>query len=217
MSQEVIFRKLSSSAKLVKEKYKSKNIFGLFFYGRAKIAAIVVPTFKDLCLDEEFITDSISNIKIFDIRYLFSKGKEKDELLEALYSEYYYINPKYEHLYLTYFLNLKEDFEKGKKQIIANSIVKLIKVVCHNNSASIKFIKQLNDVEKTAIERIVAEIGNEGIISQAKVASASGISRVALTHLIFKMNISGIAEIKYLGKKGTHIKILDDTIMNIKG
>ena len=80
-----------------------------------------------------------------------------------------------------------------------------------------KFIKQLNDVEKTAIERIVAEIGYEGVISQCKVASAAGISRAAMTHLMLKMSVGGVAEITYMGKKGTHIKILDDSLMNIRG
>ena len=217
MAQEIIFRKLNSAAEKVKSKYKPKNIFAVFYYGRAKLAAIVVPTFSDLCLDKKYILSSVSNIKIFDIRYLLSDGEEKNELLEALFSEYYYINPKYEYLYLNSFLKFKEDFQKGNEKVIASSVIKLIKIVCHNNSTSFKFIKRLNDVEKTAIERIVAEIGDEGIISQAKVASASGISRAAMTHLMLKMNVGGVAEITYMGKKGTHIKILDDSLINIRG
>ena len=52
MAQEIIFRKLNSAAEKVKSKYKPKNIFAVFYYGRAKLAAIVVHTFNDLCLDK---------------------------------------------------------------------------------------------------------------------------------------------------------------------
>lgn len=219
MAQEIIYRKLRKSADYIKSKFKPKNTFAVFYYGRAKVLAIVIPTFKELCLDSIFINTNISNIKILDIRYLISKDNEdiKNEIYEALFSEYYFINPKYEHIYINSFLDKQKDFEERNAEVIVNSVLKLIKAACHNNSATTKFIKQLNDVEKTAIERIVAEVGYEGVISQCKVASAAGISRAAMTHLMLKMSVGGVAEITYMGKKGTHIKILDDSLMNIRG
>ena len=219
MAQDLIYKKLRNSADCVKTKFKPKNTFAVFYYNRAKILALIIPTFNKLCLDSYYINTVISNIKVLDIRYIITEENEeiKNEIIEALFSGYYYINPKYEHIYLNSFLAKEEDFKQNNTKVIIESVLKLIKTACHYNSNTTKFIKQLNDVEKTTIERIVAEIGYEGVISQCKVASAAGISRAAMTHLMLKMSVSGVAEITYMGKKGTHIKILDDSLMNIRG
>ena len=158
MAQEIIYRKLKNSADCIKSKFKPKNTFAVFYYGRAKLLAIVIPTFKNLCLDSILVNTNISNIKVLDARYLISKDNEdiKDEMYEVLFSEYYYINPKYEHIYINSFLDKKEDFEKRNAEVIIDSVLKLIKAACHNNSITTKFIKQLNDVEKTAVGMSVA-------------------------------------------------------------
>ena len=92
-----------------------------------------------------------------------------------------------------------------------------MRTVFNDNSAAVRFIKQLTDIEKTAIEQIIAAVGDEGIFSQAKIASAAGISRAAMTNLVMKMQISGVAEIQYMGNKGTYFKVIDDTLLRIRG
>ena len=93
----------------------------------------------------------------------------------------------------------------------------MLRTCFNDNSSVVKFIKQLTDIEKTAIEQIIAAVGNEGTFSQAKVASAAGISRAAMTNLIMKMQLAGVAEIKYFGNKGTYFKIIDNTLFDIRG
>lgn len=56
-----------------------------------------------------------------------------------------------------------------------------------------------------------------GIFSQAKIASAAGILRAAMTNLVMKIQISGVAEIQYMGNKGTYFKVIDDTLLRIRG
>ena len=86
-----------------------------------------------------------------------------------------------------------------------------------DTSNSIRFIKQLTDAEKLALDQLVKTIGDEGTFSQAKMASAAGISRLTMTNLIMKMKFYEIADVQYFGKQGTFVKFLDNAILNIKG
>ena len=89
---------------------------------------------------------------------------------------------------------------------------------CWNESSNvIRFIKQITDAEKLALNGIVKAIGDEGVISQSKVASSVGVSRLIMGNLIMKMKFCEVAEIAYMGNKGTYIKFIDDTLLNING
>ena len=89
---------------------------------------------------------------------------------------------------------------------------------CWNESSNaVRFIKQITDAEKLALNGIVKAIGDEGVISQAKIASSVGVPRLTMSNLIMKMKFCEVATVKYMGNKGTYIKIIDDTIMNMSG
>ena len=86
----------------------------------------------------------------------------------------------------------------------------------NDTSNTITFLKQVTDVEKLALEGIVKLIGDEGTFSQAKAASAIGVSRLSMTNLIEKMKRYEVAIVEYMGPQGTYLKILDDTLLNIR-
>lgn len=228
-NNEQIFNKLNRELNRIKQKYESSHIFGIYTYGDlSKIICLVLPTFEDVCLrapaiEEVYSIDENTLGYVIDFRYLYYANKDgHPEIIEGLYTDYYIINPRYEHMYLNLLRTNRDKFKKGIETGISPpelkiGIIKVMRTVFNDNSAVVRFIKQLTDIEKTAIEQIIAAVGDEGVFSQAKIASAAGISRVAMTNLVMKMQVSGVAEIKHIGSKGTYFKIIDDTLLRIRG
>lgn len=228
-SEQRIFDKLNRELKRIKQKYEESNIFGIYTYGDfSKIVCVVIPTFESVYLRDPLIEykyqiDENTTGYVVDFRYLYRATKDGyPQIIEGLYTNYYLINPRYEHLYINLLRSHREKFKRGiledaPPEELRVAIVKILRTVFNDNSAAVRFIKQLTDLEKTAIEQIVAVVGDEGIFSQAKIASSAGISRTAMTNLIMKMQLCGVAEIHYLGNKGTYFKIIDDTLLRIRG
>lgn len=224
-----IFDKLNRELKKIKQKYEGSNIFEIYTYGDFSIVVcIIIPTFENVCLKEPLIehkyqVDQNTIGYIIDFRYLYQATKDGyPQAIEGLYTDYYLINPRYEHLYINLLRTNRDKIKQGilesqPSEELKIAIIKILRTAFNDNSAAVKFIKQLTDIEKTAIERIIAAVGDEGIFSQAKVASAAGISRAAMTNLVMKMQLSGVAEIQYMGNKGTYFKIIDDTLLRIRG
>lgn len=221
------FHYLNEILKDLKINYENDNIFGLFFSNDTEVCAVIIPTFESVCLKEDLINLNKNicgyNVKIVDIRYIYQGTKDGfPELINGLYTDLYIVNPKYEHMFNKLFKSNREIISAGitnnnPAEELKIAIVKIMRTAFNENSKVIKFIKQLTDIEKTAIEEIVTAVGDEGVFSQAKIASSAGISRTAMTNLIMKMQLSGVANINYLGNKGTYIKIIDDTLIYIRG
>lgn len=228
-NEQRIFNKLNKELKHIKQKYDEPSIFGIYTYGDcSKIVCLVMPTFEDVCLrapaiEEVYQIDETTTGYIVDFRYLYHATQDGyPQIIEGLYTDYYIVNPRYDHMYLNLLRKYRDKFKHGAETGIpspelSQGIVTIMRTVFNDNSAAVRFIKQLTDLEKTAIEQIIAAVGDEGIFSQAKVASAAGISRAAMTNLVMKMQLSGVAEIQYMGNKGTYFKIIDDTLLRIRG
>lgn len=224
-----IFNNLNSDLDFMFMMYEEQYVFGIYTFGDcSKTYSVVIPSFEDICLNENLIEETLYNdsndreIKVMDSRLLY-RGTENGfpEIIKSLYTDYYIINPRYEHIYEKLFRANREDFSEGisKKspsKKLKYAIMQVMKAALNDNSNTICFIKTLTELEKTAISEIIAAVGDEGVFSQAKVASAAGISRYGMTQLIMKMKLHKVAEIIYCGNKGTYIKILDDTLLNIR-
>ena len=221
------FHYLNEILKDLKINYENDNIFGLFFSNDDEVCAVIIPTFESVCLKEDLINLNKNicgyDVKIVDIRYIYQGTKDGfPELINSLYTDLYIVNPKYEHMFNKLFKSNREIIRAGitnnnPAEELKIAIIKIMRTAFNENSKVIKFIKQLTDIEKTAIEEIIATVGDEGVFSQAKIASAAGISRTAMTNLVMKMQLAGVANINYLGNKGTYIKIIDDTLIYIRG
>lgn len=229
--EEKIFFKLNLTINTIKKIYSEESIFGIYTYGDYQnIICIIIPTFERVCLNEGLINDVYkidllknNQIKTIDIRYVYHATRDGyPEVIESLYTDYYIINPRYEHIYHKLFRNNRNKFLEGIKcgsppEELKIAIMTIVRTAFCDNSKVFNFLKQITDSEKNAIEQIILSIGDEGTFSQAKVATAAGVSRPTMTNLIMKMKLSEVAEVSYLGNRGTYMKIIDDTLLNIRG
>lgn len=75
-------------------------------------------------------------------------------------------------------------------------------------------IGTLSYSELEAIEHIFKELeGNEGLLIASKIADKVGITRSVIVNALRKFESAGVIESRSLGMKGTHIKILNDKLL----
>lgn len=216
MNEKEIYWKLNQHLKIVQQNYPIENIFGICVTeigdNEIESSAIVVPTFRQVCTSLQSIHTTLHEyITIYDIEQHF--------IFDA---EYVIINPKYEHIFHKICMANKDKFNAGGAigKPVDELRIALMKVCRHcwnESSNAVRFIKQITDAEKLALNGIVKTIRDEGVISQAKIASAVGVSRLTMSNLIMKMKFCEVATVEYMGNKGTYIKIIDDTLLNIGG
>lgn len=76
-------------------------------------------------------------------------------------------------------------------------------------------IGTLSYSELEAMEHIFKELdGDEGLIVASKVADRVGITRSVIVNALRKFESAGVIESRSLGMKGTHIKILNDKLID---
>ena len=75
-------------------------------------------------------------------------------------------------------------------------------------------IGTLSFSELEAIEHIFRELdGNEGLLVASKIADKVGITRSVIVNALRKFESAGVIESRSLGMKGTHIRILNDKLL----
>lgn len=68
--------------------------------------------------------------------------------------------------------------------------------------------------ELEAVEHIFSELdGNEGNLVASKIADKAGITRSVIVNALRKFESAGVIETRSLGMKGTHIKILNEKLI----
>lgn len=96
---------------------------------------------------------------------------------------------------------LRAKHEENEMQIRKRAIVQLA-------------IGTLSYSELEAIIHIFNELdGNEGLLVASKIADRVGITRSVIVNALRKFESAGLIEARSLGMKGTHIKILNDKLM----
>ena len=76
-------------------------------------------------------------------------------------------------------------------------------------------IGTLSYSELEAMEHIFEELdGEEGLLVASKVADRVGITRSVIVNALRKLESAGVIESRSLGMKGTHIKILNDKLLD---
>lgn len=222
MNEKEIYWKLNQHLKIVQQNYHNENIIAICVteIGDDKIesSAIVVPTFEQVCTSLQSIHTTLCEyITIYDIREMYNI--KQHFLFDA---EYIIVNPKYEHIFYKVGMANKDKFNAGgaigkPADECRIALMKICRYCWNEGSNAVRFIKQITDAEKLALNGIVKAIGDEGVINQSKIASSVGISRLTMSNLIMKMKFCEVATVKYMGNKGTYIKIIDDTLLNING
>ena len=75
-------------------------------------------------------------------------------------------------------------------------------------------IGTLSYSELEAVEHIFEELdGNEGLLVASKIADKVGITRSVIVNALRKFESAGVIESRSLGMKGTHIKILNEKLI----
>ena len=222
MNEKEIYWKLNQHLKIVQQNYHNENIIAIcvteIIDNEIESPAIVVPTFEQVCTSLQSIHTTLCEyITIYDIREMYNI--KQHFLFDA---EYIIVNPKYEHIFYKVGMANKDKFNAGgaigkPADECRIALMKVCRYCWNEGSNAVRFIKQITDAEKLALNGIVKAIGDEGVISQSKVASSVGVSRLTMSNLIMKMKFCEVATVKYIGNKGTYIKIIDDTLLNING
>ena len=76
-------------------------------------------------------------------------------------------------------------------------------------------METLSYSELEAVEHIFNELdGTEGLLVASKIADKVGITRSVIVNALRKFESAGVIESRSLGMKGTHIKILNDKLMD---
>lgn len=76
-------------------------------------------------------------------------------------------------------------------------------------------IGTLSYSELEAVEHIFEELdGNEGLLVASKIADKVGITRSVIVNALRKFESAGVIESRSLGMKGTHIKILNNKLID---
>ena len=222
MNEKEIYWKLNQHLKIVQQNYHNENIIAIcvteIIDNEIESSAIVVPTFEQVCTSLQSIHTTLCEyITIDDIREMYNI--KQHFLFDA---EYIIVNPKYEHIFYKVGMANKDKFNAGgaigkPADECRIALMKVCRYCWNEGSNAVRFIKQITDAEKLALDGIVKAIGDEGVISQSKIASSVGVSRLTMSNLIMKMKFCEVATVKYIGNKGTYIKIIDDTLLNING
>ena len=222
MNEKEIYWKLNQHLKIVQQNYPAENIIAIYVTeigdNEIESSAIVVPTFEEVCTSLQSIrTILCEHITIYDIREMYNI--KQHFIFDA---EYIIVNPKYEHIFYKVCMANKNKFNAGgaigkPANECRIALMKVCRYCWNEGSNAVRFIKQITDAEKLALNGIIKAIGDEGVISQSKVASSVGVSRLTMSNLIMKMKFCEVAEITYIGNKGTYIKFIDDTLLNING
>ena len=102
------------------------------------------------------------------------------------------------------------------EQLVKDTIVEIIRIALIKTVDKNEFLNELTIPEKEALKTIMAEVSDgEGIVSISKAVNSSGLSRPVFKSLLTKMKDMEIAELTNMGVKGTHIKIIDGSFLNI--
>ena len=74
-----------------------------------KYLAFYLPTFEELCCAPPY-SEPIDGVIIKDVRTVYlAATTSREYFLEVLFTPYYYMNPKYVHIFKEYFLNNREE------------------------------------------------------------------------------------------------------------
>lgn len=116
---------LNEHRKKVLSEYAESDLLGVFLFGSqnyhvetensdVNTIAIIIPTVQDMCLNDKPLSRDLElpnneHCVVKDIRLIVDMfSKQNTNFLEILFTEYKWINPKFEELWTKYFVNNRE-------------------------------------------------------------------------------------------------------------
>lgn len=155
MYDKTIKRLKEHMQEVINKGYDEERILGIFLYGSQNYGfateesdvdsrVIIFPTFEEFCLQKDWVSKTIElengeHIDIKDIR-LFRENllKQNINFMENLFTEYCIINPRYEELFNTWFINNREQFSEMNKARGMSSIAHQLKHTVNQDKTDYK-------------------------------------------------------------------------------
>jgi ribosomal protein S25 len=155
MKEKVIKQLNEHMQEVINRGYDEERILGIFLYGSQNYGfateksdvdsrVIIFPTFEEFCLQKDWVSKTIElengeHIDIKDIR-LFRENllKQNINFMENLFTEYCIINPRYEELFNTWFINNRERFADMNKARGMSSIAHQLKHTVNQDKTDYK-------------------------------------------------------------------------------
>lgn len=101
-------------------------------------------------------------------------------------------------------------------ELFTKDLLAVMKIAMNSSSIVDSFIKSLTENEKTCLIAILKTIkDNESHYSISRGIIETGVSRPVFKNVFQKLKDSGIAEVTNHGAKGTHLKLLETSIMEV--
>lgn len=99
---------------------------------------------------------------------------------------------------------------------LKDSITSIIRASILHNSDVLNFIKDLTEIEKTGLSKMIKSLGGEeGVVNLTSLSQKTGISRTVYSNLITKLKNYHIAIVTNVGSKGTYIKIIEQILLEL--
>lgn len=104
-----------------------------------------------------------------------------------------------------------------QEEMVKTTILEIMKIALTKTISTKDFLHSLTDTEKEALKMLMhyLEMG-EGVVSISQLVEQCNISRPVFKSTLQKMKDMEIAEINNQGMKGTYIKIIDGSFLNIE-
>lgn len=143
MDNEKIYNKLKNQYNFLTQYFDERQVIGIFVYGLSnygiaeteqeiKTVACICPLFEDFCcqntsLKSYYLKDNNNdNIRITDIRLLYEKALNQESvILEAAFTEYNIINPRYKKAFNKYVYMNRETIFHANQQLRIHQAIQI--------------------------------------------------------------------------------------------
>lgn len=149
-SKKEIKNRIKEHYDKVVETYGENNVFGVFLYGSQNYVdnmffkdsdidsnAVILPTIKNICLGtipktKVKVLDNKEHISIYDIRrFVETLKKPGVNNYEVLFTEYFYVNPKYKDFYNN-MVKIREKLVRTNEKKLSMSIMGISRRIYSN-------------------------------------------------------------------------------------
>lgn len=179
MDNEKIYNKLKNQYNFLTKYFDERQVLGIFVYGLSnygiaeteqeiKTVACICPLFEDFCCQDTSLKsyylkdDNYNDIRITDVRLLYEKAlKQESVILEAAFTEYNIINPRYKKVFNKYIYMNRETIFHTNQQLRVRQAIKIGKKALQHYKET--YNQDVSDLLKASYIRIACRQYMNGV------------------------------------------------------